>query len=92
MHEVRVLSKLAHPNLVQFMGVCVVAEKELLIVTEFLDEGNLEERLLGSAELPLYTRMKWALQAGAGLAWLHGSGILHLDVRQRGSLCFRVWP
>jgi serine/threonine protein kinase len=80
LHEVRVLSKLAHPNLVLFMGVCVVPDKELCIVTEYLDEGNLEDRLLGPAELPLYTRMKWALQAGAGLAWLHGSGVLHLDV------------
>ncbi len=79
-HEVRVLSRLAHPNLVQFMGVCVT-DKELLIVTEYLDEGNLEDAVFGPSDLPPYKRMKWALQACAGLAWLHGSGVLHLDVR-----------
>ena len=84
-NEVKILSKLAHPNLVLFMGVSV-SDKELLIVTEFLDEGNLEDKLFGPSELPLFRRMRWAKQACSGLAWLHGSGVLHLDYKPANML------
>jgi serine/threonine protein kinase len=50
----------AHPNLLLFMGVCVT-DKELLIVTEFLNEGNLEDKVLSAADISLFSRMRYVL-------------------------------
>ena len=78
--EVRVLSHIRHPNLVLFLGMCVTQDS-LFIVTELLDGGNLMDILETPAQISLYQRMKWAMQAFSGLSWLHGSGCLHLDVK-----------
>lgn len=67
------------PNLLLFMGVCVT-DKELLIVAEFLNEGNVEEKILGPSDISLFSRVRWARQAAGGLSWLHSSGVMHMDI------------
>lgn len=56
------------------------------MLISFLDGGNLEEALASKKDIPLFVRNKWALQAASGLAWLHGSGVLHLDIKPANML------
>lgn len=79
--EMRIWSRLYHPNICLFMGAYVSPEK-VLIVTEIL-EGDLETLLKKNKKLSLYTRMKMAKEAAQGIAWLHGQNpkVVHRDIK-----------
>ncbi|KZV31033.1 serine/threonine-protein kinase cx32 [Dorcoceras hygrometricum] len=74
--EVNFLGRLAHPNLVKLMGYCW-EDKELLLVYEFMLRGSLENHLFrrNAATEPLSwdLRLKIAIGAARGLAFLHTS-------------------
>ncbi|XP_027076303.1 probable serine/threonine-protein kinase PIX13 [Coffea arabica] len=74
--EVNFLGRLSHPNLVKLLGYCW-EDKELLLVYEFMQRGSLENHLFrrSSAVEPLSwdTRLKIAIGAARGLAFLHSS-------------------
>ncbi|KAM7523971.1 hypothetical protein LguiA_013873 [Lonicera macranthoides] len=76
MEQVNFLGRLSHPNLVKLLGYCC-EERDLLLVYEFLQKGSLENHLFrrGSTVEPLswVLRLKIALGAARGLAFLHGS-------------------
>lgn len=71
--EVYFLGLLHHPNLVKLVGFCM-EEDHRLLVYEFMQRGSLENHLFRRGALPLSwdTRMKIALGAAEGLAFLHG--------------------
>ncbi|PVH37439.1 hypothetical protein PAHAL_5G001900 [Panicum hallii] len=73
--EVNYLGQLSHPNLVRLVGYCLEDEQRLLVY-EFMPRGSLENHLFrrGSHFQPLSwnLRMKVALGAAKGLAFLHG--------------------
>ncbi|XAR51087.1 Non-specific serine/threonine protein kinase [Bertholletia excelsa] len=70
--EVIFLGKLRHPHLVKLIGYCCEDEHRLLVY-EYMPRGSLENQLFRrfSASLPWSTRMKIALGAAKGLAFLH---------------------
>ncbi|KAJ3682743.1 hypothetical protein LUZ60_012970 [Juncus effusus] len=72
--EVNYLGQLSHPNLVKLIGYCFEDEQRLLVY-EFMPRGSLENHLFrrGSYFQPLSwnLRMKVALGAAKGLAFLH---------------------
>ncbi|XP_022750628.1 probable serine/threonine-protein kinase PIX7 isoform X6 [Durio zibethinus] len=70
--EVDFLGKLLHPNLVKLVGYCIEDDHRLLVY-EFMPRGSLENHLFrrGSLPLPWSIRMKIALGAAKGLAFLH---------------------
>ncbi|XP_002988311.2 probable serine/threonine-protein kinase PIX7 [Selaginella moellendorffii] len=70
--EVNFLGQLHHPNLVRLIGYCAEDDQRLLVY-EFMPRGSLENHLFRRAALPLpwATRMKIALGAAKGLAFLH---------------------
>ncbi|XP_020086959.1 probable serine/threonine-protein kinase PBL10 [Ananas comosus] len=72
--EVNYLGQLSHPNLVKLIGYCLEDEQRLLVY-EFMPRGSLENHLFrrGSHFQPLSwnLRMKVALGAAKGLAFLH---------------------
>ncbi|MQL90761.1 hypothetical protein Taro_023361 [Colocasia esculenta] len=70
--EVNFLGELLHPNLVKLIGYCIEDDQRLLVY-EFMSRGSLENHLFrkGSLPLPWPTRMKIALEAAKGLAFLH---------------------
>ncbi|CAA7408829.1 unnamed protein product [Spirodela intermedia] len=70
--EVNFLGDLLHPNLVKLIGYCIEDDHRLLVY-EFMPRGSLENHLFrkGSLPLPWSTRMKIALGAAKGLAFLH---------------------
>ncbi|KAK1562042.1 hypothetical protein Q3G72_005208 [Acer saccharum] len=75
--EINYLGQLSHPNLVKLIGYCLEDEHRLLVY-EFMPKGSLENHLFrtgGSHFQPLSwgIRMKVALGAAKGLAFLHNA-------------------
>ncbi|KAL5699735.1 non-specific serine/threonine protein kinase [Ranunculus cassubicifolius] len=70
--EVNYLAQLSHPNLVKLIGYCCEEEHRLLVY-EYMACGSLEKHLFRrvSLTMPWSTRMKVALDAARGLAFLH---------------------
>ncbi|XP_051116168.1 receptor-like cytoplasmic kinase 176 [Andrographis paniculata] len=75
--EINYLGQLYHPNLVKLVGYCLEDEHRLLVY-EFMPRGSLENHLFRRASyvqpLSWNLRMKIALDAAKGLAYLHGPG------------------
>ncbi|CAH9088626.1 unnamed protein product [Cuscuta europaea] len=71
--EVVILSQLKHPHLVKLIGYCWEDEHRLLVY-EYLPRRSLETQLFRkySTCLPWLTRIKIAVGAAKGLAFLHG--------------------
>ncbi|XP_015575108.1 probable serine/threonine-protein kinase PBL15 [Ricinus communis] len=73
--EVIFLGQLRHPNLVKLIGYCC-EDEERLLVYEFMPRGSLENHLFKrgvSVSLPWGTRLKIAIGAAKGVAFLHGA-------------------
>ncbi|KAJ9554629.1 hypothetical protein OSB04_018674 [Centaurea solstitialis] len=70
--EVDFLGKLNHPNLIKLLGYCR-EDRELLLVYEYMQKGSLDNHLFrkGVEPLPWDTRIKIAMGAAQGLAFLH---------------------
>ncbi|KAH0660104.1 hypothetical protein KY289_028852 [Solanum tuberosum] len=68
--EVHFLRNLHHQNLVKLVGYCMEGHQRL-IVYEFMARGSLENHLFRSMVLPWCTRIRIALGAAQGLAYLH---------------------
>uniref|UniRef100_A0A0D9VSH0 non-specific serine/threonine protein kinase n=1 Tax=Leersia perrieri TaxID=77586 RepID=A0A0D9VSH0_9ORYZ len=72
--EVNYLGQLSHPNLVRLIGYCYEDEQRLLVY-EFMPRGSLEHHLFRRGShfqpLPWNLRIKVALEAARGLAFLH---------------------
>lgn len=70
--EVNYLGQLQHPNLVKLIGYCC-EEDHRLLVYEYMASGSLEKHLFRRvcATLTWSRRMKIALDAAKGLAFLH---------------------
>ncbi|KAJ6306194.1 hypothetical protein OIU78_021507 [Salix suchowensis] len=72
--EVKFLGKFSHPNLVKLLGYCW-EENQFLLVYEYMQKGSLENHLfrMGAEPLPWNIRIKIAIGAAEGLAFLHTS-------------------
>ncbi|XP_015878855.1 probable serine/threonine-protein kinase PBL16 [Ziziphus jujuba] len=70
--EVIFLGQLSHPNLVKLIGYCCEDEHRVLIY-EYMARGSVENNLFSRVLLPMpwSIRMKIALGAAKGLAFLH---------------------
>ncbi|XP_061987588.1 probable serine/threonine-protein kinase PBL28 isoform X1 [Populus nigra] len=89
--EVDILSRLEHPNLVSLIGYCADG-KHRFLVYEYLQNGNLQDHLngFGKAKVDWPSRLKVALGAARGLAYLHSSSvgipIVHRDFKSTNIL------
>ncbi|VFQ82172.1 unnamed protein product [Cuscuta campestris] len=70
--EVIFLGQLSHPNLVKLIGYCCEDDHRVLVY-EYMARGSVESNLFSRVlpPLPWSTRMKIALGASKGLAFLH---------------------
>ncbi|KAJ8760321.1 hypothetical protein K2173_011874 [Erythroxylum novogranatense] len=76
--EINYLGQLYHPNLVKLIGYCLEDDHRLLVY-EFMPKGSLENHLFRRASyfqpLSWNLRMKVALGAAKGLAFLHSDKV-----------------
>ncbi|XP_050367026.1 receptor-like serine/threonine-protein kinase ALE2 isoform X2 [Argentina anserina] len=89
--EVEMLSRLHHRNLVKLIGICV--EEHRCLVYELIPNGSVESHLHGidkeTAPLNWGPRMKIALGAARGLAYLHEDSsprVIHRDFKSSNIL------
>ncbi|AQK50105.1 Serine/threonine-protein kinase HT1 [Zea mays] len=80
--EVMMLATLRHPNIVKFIGAC---RKPLVwcIVTEYAKGGSLKNFLSRrqNRSVPLKLAVKQALDVARGMAYVHGLGFIHRDLK-----------
>ncbi|KAI3733671.1 hypothetical protein L6452_13121 [Arctium lappa] len=86
-HEVNLLVKLRHPNIVQFLGA-VTEKKPLMLITEYLRGGDLHQCLKEKGALSAATAVSFALDIARGMAYLHNEPnvIIHRDLKPRNVL------
>ncbi|CAN6250829.1 unnamed protein product [Urochloa humidicola] len=91
--EVRIMSRLRHPNVVLFLGY-VTQPPNLSILTEYLPRGSLY-RLLHrpNSQIDEVRRLKMALDVAKGMNYLHSSypTIVHRDLKSPNLLVDRNW-
>ncbi|CAF2089719.1 unnamed protein product [Brassica napus] len=88
--EMKTLGSVKHRNLVPLLGYCI-AKKERLLIYEYMPNGYLYDQLHPSDEesfkpMDWPTRLKIALGAAKGLAWLHHScnpRIIHRNISSK---------
>ncbi|PIA62852.1 hypothetical protein AQUCO_00200696v1 [Aquilegia coerulea] len=86
-HEVNLLVKLRHPNIVQFLGA-VTERKPLMLITEYLRGGDLHQHLKEKGSLNPATAINFALDIARGMTYLHNEPnvIIHRDLKPRNVL------
>ncbi|KAL1365631.1 probable serine/threonine-protein kinase PBL28 isoform X2 [Arachis hypogaea] len=82
--EVDILSRLDHPNLVSLIGYCADG-KHRFLVYEYMQNGNLQHHLngIGERKMDWPLRLKVALGAAKGLAYLHSSSCVGIPIVHR---------
>ncbi|XP_070037305.1 receptor-like serine/threonine-protein kinase ALE2 isoform X5 [Nicotiana tomentosiformis] len=90
--EVEMLSRLHHRNLVKLIGICI-EERSRCLVYELMPNGSVESHLHGVdkeiSPLDWHDRMKIALGAARGLAYLHEDSsprVIHRDFKSSNIL------
>uniref|UniRef100_A0A2P2JDH2 non-specific serine/threonine protein kinase n=1 Tax=Rhizophora mucronata TaxID=61149 RepID=A0A2P2JDH2_RHIMU len=87
--EVRFLGKFSHPNLVKLLGYCM-DDRQFLLVYEHVPKGSLDNYLFRRhvEPLPWNTRLKIAIGAAQGLAFLHTSenSVIYRDFKSSNIL------
>ncbi|KAH0928497.1 hypothetical protein HID58_014224 [Brassica napus] len=84
--EINYLGQLSHPNLVKLIGYCLEDEHRLLVY-EFMHKGSLEDHLFTNdvkrKPLSWLLRVKVALDAAKGLAFLHSDSVkvIYRDIK-----------
>ncbi|XP_068642287.1 serine/threonine-protein kinase VIK-like isoform X2 [Aristolochia californica] len=81
-HEVNLLVKLRHPNIVQFLGA-VTERKPLMLVTEYLRGGDLHQFLKEKGSLSPFTAVNFALDIARNVLLVNSSAD-HLKVGDFG--------
>lgn len=87
--EVIMLATLKHPNIVRFIGAC---RKPMVwcIVTEYAKGGSVRQFLMKrhNRSVPLKLAVKQALDVAKGMAYVHGLGLIHRDLKSDNLLIF----
>ncbi|BAT82460.1 hypothetical protein VIGAN_03247900 [Vigna angularis var. angularis] len=88
-NEVRVISRLIHRNLVQFVGWCH-EQGEFLLLFEYMPNGSLDTHLFGDKKpLTWDVRYKVALGVASAVRYLHEDAeqcVLHRDIKSANVL------
>nr|CDJ86025.1 Ankyrin and Tyrosine protein kinase domain containing protein [Haemonchus contortus] len=88
--EVSILSKLAHPNVVSFVGAVLDDPSQFAIITEFVSNGSLfsllhEQKRVLESQL----RLRISLDVAQGMRYLHESAakpVIHRDLNSHNIL------
>ncbi|KAL4458216.1 hypothetical protein ABPG75_013081 [Micractinium tetrahymenae] len=87
--EAAMLKRLRHPNVVGFQGICVTEQRGILLM-DFCAGRDLDAVMHAQSRASGYGRgRKVAEDVASGLAYLHHSRILHLDLKPHNVLLAR---
>lgn len=90
--EVQILQKLRHPNILEFIGAADNRKtRQILILSEHSNNGDLDQ-LRKNMRQGKTTHVGWlkviqiATDIAQGLAFLHGAGMVHRDIKSSNIL------
>jgi hypothetical protein len=91
LREAATWSKLNHPNITRFFGICWTKPSPYIVV-EYVNGGSLSSRLK-KKDLSLVQRFKLAMDTVRGLRYLHeyDPPILHRDIKPDNVLVEQTW-
>ncbi|XP_057529682.1 serine/threonine-protein kinase STY8-like [Amaranthus tricolor] len=79
--EIKIMRKLQHKNVVQFMGACTKPPK-LFLVTEFMPKGNLYDFMhKRKGVFKIQSLLRAAIDVSMGMEYLHQNNIVHRDLK-----------
>ncbi|KAJ3675367.1 hypothetical protein LUZ60_004409 [Juncus effusus] len=84
-HELTILEKARHPNLVQFVGA-ITQNIPMMIVSEFHPKGDLGSYLEKKGRLSTHKALRFALDIARGMNYLHEckpDPIIHCDLNPK---------
>lgn len=85
--EINLMSKLQHPNVVNFKGVCIPSPHSLILVMEYMDVGNVRTYLNNQGRyLSWNQRIRMMEDMAQGLKYLHENGVIHRDIKTENFL------
>ncbi|KAK9843548.1 hypothetical protein WJX81_008198 [Elliptochloris bilobata] len=95
--EAELLRALRHPNVVMYLGSCLVPGQQNMVVMEFAAGGTLSSKLATDGLAGQPRRFGWygrgrmiAHGVATGLAYLHASHIIHFDIKSSNVLLDRA--
>lgn len=88
--EGRILSTLAHPNILKFYRFGLWQDTYPFIVMEFLEGRSLREELDSNGRLSISRSVSLALKLCSAMQNAHDSGIIHRDLKPNNILLQRV--
>ena len=83
--EIKILKKLHHPNVVQIYEI-IETEKDLYLVMEFANGGELFELIVQQTRLKEKQASKHFQELVAGVHYIHKLGICHRDLKPENLL------
>ncbi|XP_068456472.1 LIM domain kinase 1-like isoform X2 [Clinocottus analis] len=84
--EVKVMRCLEHPNVLKFIGL-FYKDKRINFVSEYIQGGTLRETIIKMGEdFSWSTRVGYAKDIAAGMAYLHSMNVIHRDLNSHNCL------
>lgn len=84
-HELSMLLKVRHPNVIQFFGA-VTQNTPMMIISEYHPKGNLGSYLQKKGRLPLHKVLRFAIDIARGMNYLHEckpDPIIHCNLKPK---------
>ncbi len=84
--EIRIATGLSHPSILPAFDSGESPDGRLFYVMPFVDGESLRTRLQRERQLPVEDAIRITAQIASGLAYAHGRGIIHRDVKPENIL------